>query len=729
MQKKSNRKIIPLLFTLFLFLLPALSVLTTFIPHNEETYKTNAQVESQVFLDEQNQLSKVGKRLDNINNGLIPLINLSSVKENSINEIIETVNDLNPNDYSTANWQEINKLKLTYITNINNASTIDDVNAFLIAGLAAINNVLTLEELDANDELNSLIKDDSSDDVKNIIIKAITAINKATTLEAVADLLTTANNDVDTKVKEELAAVQALQAAKDAAKLELDNYVKNPSIDVQTIITTAKKAIDSSLTIEEVTNLLTNVKLAIDIKVAEELAAVALQAAKDAALDAINDKVDGLNKSDYSQENWANILAEQAKAIAAINRAKTIEDVGVAKDAGLSAIEAVKTLAQIAAEELQAAKDNAMLEIDAYLAQIDSVSDYLMNIITQAQTAIENAKTISSLDPILSKLKADIQTRYNFEVSEAKKDALNAINGLIGSLDEDEYSRKNWRSILDANDALIRALDIATKLSEVNAANKLAENNIKKVLTIEQEIIKTARDSAKGSLDAYLDRIINPSNDVRTIVKEAKAAIDKETNPEIIAEIAAATLKALDEKIADELIEAKALAIEEIATYIAGLNKEDYTQKEWSKVLTIQKDYAAKIERARTADKVEKVKISGIKKINEVLNPGPVCLWWLIMSLSFIIIIEIVAIVNKKILDKQAKKQITAFALPILAIPPVFIPSNAWLIISLELLTIVILFAYIIYLYRFNLKNIFTPKKKVEENQLENNEKIDNEAN
>ncbi len=333
------------------------------------------------------------------------------------------------------------------------------------------------------------------------------------------------------------------------------------------------------------------------------------------------------------------------------------------------------------------------------------------------------------MTPILSKLKADIQTRYNFEVSEAKKDALNAINGLIGSLDEDEYSRKNWRSILDANDALIRALDIATKLSEVNAANKLAENNIKKVLTIEQEIIKTARDSAKGSLDAYLDRIINPSNDVRTIVKEAKAAIDKETNPEIIAEIAAATLKALDEKIADELIEAKALSIEEIATYIAGLNKEDYTQKEWAKVLKIQKDYAAKIERARTADKVEKVKISGIKKINEVLNPGPVCLWWLIMSLSFVIIIEIVAIVNKKILDKQAKKQITAFALPILAIPPVFIPSNAWLIISLELLTIVILFAYIIYLYRFNLKNIFTPKKKVEENQLENNEKIDNEAN
>ena len=118
MQKKSNRKIIPLLFTLFLFLLPALSVLTTFIPHNEETYKTNAQVESQVFLDEQNQLSKVGKRLDNINNGLIPLINLSSVKENSNNEIIETVNDLNPNDYSTANWQEINKLKLTYITKV-----------------------------------------------------------------------------------------------------------------------------------------------------------------------------------------------------------------------------------------------------------------------------------------------------------------------------------------------------------------------------------------------------------------------------------------------------------------------------------------------------------------------------------------------------------------------------------------------------------------------------------
>lgn len=783
--------------------------------------KQNAKKELDNYLQSFNIISEAVKQIitnakvafDNTKNiNDLPLIvsnaieqaNLQIIKEEAIIEINEEVNKINPSDYSATNYQLILNEQQKATNAINNSTTESRIELEKEASLEAIRAIkpfkeeLGIAKQDAKDELDKLLKDDSSDAVKSLIEDAKAAIEEAVTLEKVSALLVEAKASVEAKVAEELATAAALQAAKDGAlatinnnflslteadyseenwntillehhkasgkindsptieevglaldtglaaieavktlaeiaaeklqvtkdnaKLELDNYVENPSEAVQAIIDEAKRSINDSLTEKAVTNLLAETKALIDAKVAEEQAVIALQDAKDEANYIIAAKVLGLDKAAYSEENWNIILSKQTEAITAINRATIIEGIELVKDAGLAAIEAVKTLAQIAAEQLCAAKDNALLELETYVARIDVVSDYIMNLVTQASTAIENAKTMSAINSILMKVKTDVQTRYNYEVSEAKKDALNKITVLISSLDENLYSRKNWRAILDANDALIRALDAATKLNEVSAAKNLAENNIKKVLTIEQEIIKTARDSAKGTLDAYLDRIINPSSNIKAIVKEAKAAIDKETNPQAIEEILAATLIKLDETIAIELIEAKSIAIEEIEMVVAGLNKEDYTTEEWAKVLKIQKDYIAKIEAAKTADKVEKTKVAGIKNINEVLNPGPVCLWWLIMALSFVIIIEIVAIVNKKILDKKANKQITAFSLSIFAVVPVIIPSYAWLIISLELLTIVILFAYIIYLYRFNLKNFFTPKKKRMANNDEPNE-------
>ena len=72
-------------------------------------------------------------------------------------------------------------------------------------------------------------------------------------------------------------------------------------------------------------------------------AAELLATAKDAAIDEINDAVGALDKNDYSVNNWNTILDEQAKAIAAINSATTIEEVAPAKEAGLGKIARVKT--------------------------------------------------------------------------------------------------------------------------------------------------------------------------------------------------------------------------------------------------------------------------------------------------------------------------------------------------------------------------------------------------
>ena len=145
--------------------------------------------------------------------------------------------------------------------------------------------------------------------------------------------------------------------------------------------------------------------------------AVELQAAKDAAIAEINALVNGLDETKYSTGDWQTILDAQAQAIANINAATTVFDVNEAKEIGIAIINAILTLEEVEALELQAIKDAAKAE----------------------------------------------------------------INAAVDALDPEEYTEDEWQEILDAQAKALQSIEDAIELDEVKTAKDLGIEEIQAV--------------------------------------------------------------------------------------------------------------------------------------------------------------------------------------------------------------------------------------------------------
>ena len=98
----------------------------------------------------------------------------------------------------------------------------------------------------------------------------------------------------------------------------------------------------------------------------------------------------------------------------AIDAAATIDEINSAKQNALDAIAAVKTDAQLTAEELAAAKVAAKAELDELYNSIDK-SKYsednqaeLLRLYNEAKAAIDNCATIEALNELVSNAKSAI---------------------------------------------------------------------------------------------------------------------------------------------------------------------------------------------------------------------------------------------------------------------------------------------------------------------------------
>lgn len=232
--------------------------------------------------------------------------------------------------------------------------------------------------------------------------KAIAAINGQTTIEGVGAAKDAGIAAINGVKKLEQIAAEELQAAKDDAKAELDNYVENPSSAVEAIIDAAKSEITDALDQTAIDKIVEDAKAAIDTKVAEE---AALQAAKDAAIKAINDKVADLIESDYSPENWATIQEELADAIAEINSLETVAEVAASDvDSIKPKIDAVETIVETIARELAEAKADKIGELEDYVNSLNE-SDYneenwaaIQEELADAIAEIDSLETVTEVD-------------------------------------------------------------------------------------------------------------------------------------------------------------------------------------------------------------------------------------------------------------------------------------------------------------------------------------------
>ena len=218
-------------------------------------------------------------------------------------------------------------------------------------------------------------------------------------------------------------AAAALAQAKTDAKAELDSYKNaddyraDEQVDLANAIADGKQAIDAATTVAEVNTALANAKAAIDaIKTdaqltAEETAAALAQAKTDAKAELANYK----DPADYRPAQQTELTNAIAEGNEAIDAAADTDAVATALANAKAAIDAIKTDAQLTAEEAAAALVTAKADAKDALAAYKNAADYrpaqqteLTNAINAGNAAIDAATSTDGVATALENAKAAI---------------------------------------------------------------------------------------------------------------------------------------------------------------------------------------------------------------------------------------------------------------------------------------------------------------------------------
>ena len=180
--------------------------------------------------------------------------------------------------------------------------------------------------------------------IEGYVSAAKTAIDAAEDKAAVDSAVSSAKTSIDAvkTIAEEDA--EALAAKKTEAKSALDKYVSEEDYyseewaEITALIASGKEAIDAAGSITAVDTALTAAKTEID-KIATK--AEADEAARAAALSAIEEYVASFNEKDYTAKDWTAITGKTEKAKAALNTAtkETADGIVAALKAELDTIE------------------------------------------------------------------------------------------------------------------------------------------------------------------------------------------------------------------------------------------------------------------------------------------------------------------------------------------------------------------------------------------------------
>ncbi|MBQ7597254.1 MAG: surface glycoprotein [Clostridia bacterium] len=211
----------------------------------------------------------------------------------------------------------------------------------------------------------------------------------------------------------DLIAAKALAAAKAAAKAELATY-KNAAdyrtaeqAQLAAAIETGNTNIEAATDIDAVNTALANAKLALDaIKTDAQLTAEELEAAKTAAKSALA----SYKSADAYRDAQKTELASAIEAgNTDIDAAADTDAVETALAAAKTAIDAIKTAAELTAEELEAAKLAAKAELAAYKNPADykeAQQAELAAAVAAGSRAIDAAADKAAVEAALSDAKA-----------------------------------------------------------------------------------------------------------------------------------------------------------------------------------------------------------------------------------------------------------------------------------------------------------------------------------
>jgi hypothetical protein len=232
----------------------------------------------------------------------------------------------------------------------------------------------------------------------------LVAIDGCATMKAVSETLADALAKLDQIPTD---AQLTLQEAKTAAKTEighyvdLDNYRSAEQTQIRNIIAQGNTDIDACTTVDAINAKVAAVKALLDaVKTDSQLTLEEAKTNAKAEIAAYK------NPSDYRAAEKTKIAEIIAKANTDIDACTDVDDIAAKVTAAKAQLDALKTNAQLIAEELAKAKDSAIKEIDAYISDLSKYSSAnqtkIADIISACKDKINAATTVDAVNVALA---------------------------------------------------------------------------------------------------------------------------------------------------------------------------------------------------------------------------------------------------------------------------------------------------------------------------------------
>lgn len=525
---------------------------------------TNIAVGTTVILENHAEAFEVSS--SDVVNALIEEINsigtdITLNQASQINRALNIYNGLNSEEQAqVTNYSSLSAAK-TKLDNL--SSSTEDYTAEKNAAISSIQNAIT--DLSIYSEANQGV-------IKLIINNAVNAIKNATTLDDINTIKEQALIDLEKvlTIEEEEAATLPLVKEEAISSLnsyvELNLYSQANQAKITSLIVEATSKINAATRKAVVEQVVLSTKASIDevLTLSQELAAH-----KDSMITVIENYA---KLSDYSSDNQNRVKVLINTAKTNVYDASTIALVDDAVSNFKSAIDAIPTLAEEAAELLKA-KNEAIAKLEAavdYSLYTDANKTIVKSKLEKYKSQINQCANVVAINTVLTTGLADIAS-VEKDLAAFEELKTKAILALDEFKTPELYSETNYQRVLELIDSYTKLLQEATSVSVLNSKQAEAKEALAEVETLEEELA-SKKLSSKQELDSYVESLEIAAGQEELVTESLnkyKSQIDKASQIEEIDSIVeVAKLELSDTAKGKDLTEYKSSQIEAIQTYI-----------------------------------------------------------------------------------------------------------------------------------------------------------------
>ena len=363
----------------------------------------------------------------------------------------------------------------------------------------------------------------------NIKTVGDTNIDNAT---SVADVITALNNAEATMAAVHTLLDDAKAAAHASLNAALAGYAQDDySPENWTILLNSSKIddTDNAASVADVTMALNNAEAA--------MAAVntLLNDAKLAAQASLNAALAVYTQAEYSPDNWTVLNGFKAAGDTAIDAASDIAEVEAAQSAAATGIDGVQTIAQTLAAAKFASLDALAVAFGTYTERDYTVDAWMVlnGFKAAGDTAIDAASDIAEVEAAQSAAATGMDGVQTIArtLAATQSAAHDALAVAFGTYTESDYTVDAWTVLNELKTAGGTAIDAASDIAEVEAAQSAAATGMDGVQTIAQTLAaakSAAHDALAVAFESYTKS--NDTVDDETALTEFKVIGDTEAN-------------------------------------------------------------------------------------------------------------------------------------------------------------------------------------------------------